>query len=144
MTYIFEDVLGALRGLRYQPETMVMSKQGGQYMRLYWDSKRGVLNALGHRNTLQCFEFPQAHNAHNAHNVHPRIAFELSCLGVAEQLGYRLNADVLRPVLMDMLLDADFPRFKTMQEEELEVIAPASNAVHYLLTTANTYLKGQS
>lgn len=138
MTYVFENVLGALRGLRYQPETMVMLKQGGQYMRLYWDSKQGVLNVLGHRNTLQCFEFP------TSHNLHPRIAFELSCLDVAEQLGYKPTADVLRPVLMDMLLENDFPRFKNMREEELEVIAPMNNAVHYLLTTANTYLKGQS
>lgn len=74
--------------------------------------------------------------------MHPRIAFELSCLDVAEQLGYKANADLLRPILMDMLLDADFPRFKNMREEQLEVIAPANNAVHYLLTTANTYLKG--
>ena len=138
MTYVFENVLGALRGLHYQPEMMVMPKQGGRYMRLYWDSKQGVLNVLGHRNTLQCFEFPQAHN------VHPRIAFELSCLDVTEQLGYKPNADVLRPILMDMLLDADFSRFKNMREEELEVIAPASNVLHYLLTKANTYLKGQS
>lgn len=136
MAYVFENVLGALRGLRYQPETMVMPKQGGNYMRLYWDSKQGILNVLGHRNTLQCFEFPQAHN------VHPRIAFELSCLDVAEQLGYKANADVLRPILMDMLLDADFPRFKNLREEELKVIAPMNNTVHYLLTTANTYLKG--
>lgn len=136
MTYVYETVLGALRGLRYQNETMVIPKQGGQYTRLYWDSKQGILNVLGHHNTLQCFEFPQAHN------VHPRIAFELSCLDVAEQLGYKANADLLRPILMDMLLDADFPRFKNMREEQLEVIAPANNAVHYLLTTANTYLKG--
>ena len=61
---------------------------------------------------------------------------------MAEQLGYKPTADVLRPVLMDMLLDADFPRFKSMHEEELEVVAPRNNAVHYLLTTANTYLKG--
>lgn len=138
MACVYENVLGALRGLRYQPETMVMPKQGGSYMRLYWDSKQGILNVLGHRNTLQCFEFLQAHN------VHPRIAFELSCLDVAEQLGFKLNADVLRPILMDMLLDADFPHFKNMREEELEVVAPMNNAVHYLLTTANTYLKGQS
>ena len=138
MAYIFENVLGALRGLRYQPETIVIPKQGGNYIRLYWDSKQGILNVLGHRNTLQCFEFPQAHN------VHPRFAFELSCLAVAEQLGFKLNADVLRPILMDMLLDADFPRFKNMREEELEVVAPMNNAVHYLLTTANTHLKGQS
>ena len=136
MAYVFEHVLGALRGLRYQPETMVMPKQGGNYMRLYWDSKQGILNVLGHRNTLQSFEFPATHN------VHPRIAFELSCLDVAEQLGFKVNADVLRPILMGMLLDADFPRFKNTREEQLEVIAPASNAVHYLLTTANTYLKG--
>lgn len=136
MACIFENVLGALRGLRYQPETMVMPKQGGQYMRLYWDSKQGILNVLGHRNTLQCFEFPASHNAQ------PRIAFELSCLAVAEQLGYKANADVLRPILMDMLLDADFSRFRNTREAELEVIAPASNTVHYLLTTANTYLKG--
>lgn len=136
MTYVYETVLGALRGLRYQPETMVIPKQGGQYTRLYWDSKQGILNVLGHRNTLQCFEFPAEHN------VHPRIAFELSCLDVAEQLGYKANADLLRPILMDMLLNADFPRFKNMREEQLEVIAPANNAVHYLLTTANTYLKG--
>lgn len=136
MVYIYETVLDALRGLRYQPEALVMPKQGGQYTRLYWDSKQGILNVLGHRNTLQCFEFPASHN------LHPRIAFELSCLDVAEQLGYKANSDVLRPILMDMLLDADFPRFKNMQEEQLEVIAPANNAVHYLLTTANTYLKG--
>lgn len=136
MAYIYETVLDALRGLRYQPEALVMPKQGGQYTRLYWDSKQGILNVLGHRNTLQCFEFPASHN------LHPRIAFELSCLDVAEQLGYKANSDVLRPILMDMLLDADFPRFKNMQEEQLEVIAPANNAVHYLLTTANTYLKG--
>lgn len=136
MTYVFETVLGALRGLRYQPETMVMPKHGDNYIRLYWDSKQGILNVLGHRNTLQCFEFPVSHN------VHPRIAFELSCLDVAEQLGYKANTDVLRPVLMDMLLDADFPRFKNIREEELEVVAPMNNAVHYLLTTANTYLKG--
>lgn len=136
MTYVFENVLGALRGLRYQPETMVMPKQGGNYMRLYWDSKQGILNVLGHRNTLQCFEFP------TNHNLHPRIAFELSCLTIAEQLSFKLNADVLRPILMDMLLDADFPRFKNMREEQLEVVAPMHNAVHYLLTTANTYLKG--
>lgn len=136
MTYVFENVLGALRGLRYQPETMVMPKQGGNYMRLYWNSKQSILNVLGHRNTLQCFEFPAGHN------VHPRIAFELSCLDVAEQLGYKENADVLRPILMDMLLDADFPRFKNMHEEQLEVIAPMNNTVHYLLTTAHTYLKG--
>lgn len=136
MTYVFENVLGALRGLRYQPETMVMPKQGGNYMRLYWDSKQGVLNVLGHRNTLQCFEFPASHNAH------PRIAFELSCLDVAEQFGYKANIDVLRPVLMNMLLDADFPRFRTMQERDLELEAPASNCVQYLLTCANKYLKG--
>lgn len=136
MTYVFENVLGALRGLRYQPETMVMPKQGGNYMRLYWDSKQGILNVLGHRNTLQCFEFPASCN------LHPRIAFDISCLDVAEQLGFKLNADVLRPVLLDMLLDADFLRFKNIREEQLEVIAPANNAVHYLLTTANTYLKG--
>lgn len=136
MAYIFENVLGALRGLRYQPETMVMPKQGGKYMRLYWDSKQGILNVLGHRNTLQCFEFP------TSHNLHPRIAFELSCLDVAEQLGYMADTDVLRPILMDMLLDADFSRFKNMREEELEVVAPMNNTVHYLLTTANTYLKG--
>lgn len=138
MVYIFENVLGALRALRYQPETMVKLKQGGHYMRLHWDSKQGILNVLGHRNTLQCFEFPASHN------LRPRIAFELSCLDVAEQLGFKPNADVLRPVLMDILLDADFLRFKSMREAELEVIATASNAVHYLLTTANTYLKGQS
>lgn len=136
MSYVFENVLGALRALRYQPETMVMPKQGGNCMRLYWDSKQGILNALGHLNTLQCFEFPASHN------VHPRIAFELSCLDVAEQLGYKANADVLRPILMDMLLDADFPRFRNTREEELEVVAPIHNTVHYLLTTANTYLKG--
>lgn len=136
MTHIFENVLGALRGLRYQHETMVMPKQGGNYMRLYWDAKQGILNVLGHRNTPQYFEFPQRHN------LHPRIAFKLSCLGVAEQLGYKANIDVLRPILMDMLLDADFPRFRNTREEQLEVIAPANNAVHYLLTTANTYLKG--
>jgi hypothetical protein len=136
MTYVFENALGALRGLRYQNETMVMPKQGENYMRLYHDTKSNTLNVLGHRNTLQCFEFPQAHN------VHPRIAFELSCLDVAEQLGYKLTADVLRPVLMDMLLGADFSRFKNIREEELEVVAPRNNAVHYLLTTANTYLKG--
>ena len=134
--YVFENVLGALRGLRYQPETMVIPKQGENYMRLYWDAKQGILNVLGHRNTLQCFEFPASPN------VHPRIAFELSCLDVAEQLGFKPTPDVLRPILMDMLLDADFPRFKNMREEELEVVAPMSNAVHYLLTTANTYLKG--
>lgn len=138
MAYVFENVLGALRGLRYQPETMVMPKQGENYMRLYWDSKQGILNVLGHRNTLQYFEFPASHN------VHPRIAFELSCLDVAERLGYKLNADVLRPILMDMLLDADFPRFKNIREEELEVVAPTNNAVYHLLTTANMYLKGQS
>ena len=136
MTYVFENVLDALRGLRYQPETMVMPKQGGNYIRLYWEAKQGILNALGHRNTLQCFEFPASYN------LHPRIAFGLSCLDVAEQLGYKANVDVLCPILMDMLLDADFPRFRNMQEEELEVVAPMNNVVHYLLTTANTYLKG--
>ena len=136
MAYVFETVLAALRGLRYQSETMVMPKQGGRYMRLYWDSKQGILNVLGHHSTLQCFEFPAGHN------VHPRIAFELSCLDVAEQLGYKANADVLRPILMGMLLDADFLRFRNTREEQLEVVAPMNNAVHYLLTTANTYLKG--
>lgn len=139
MAYVFENVLGALRGLRYQNETMVMPKQGGQYMRLYWDTKQGILNVLGHRNTLQCFEFPRAHDALN---IQPRVDFELSCLDVAEQLGYKSNADVLRPILMDILLDADFPRFRTMREEELEVVAPINNVVHYLLSLANTYLKG--
>lgn len=139
MAYVYETILGALRGLRYQNETMLMLKQGGQYMRLYWDSKQGILNVLGHRNTLQCFEFPRAHDVLN---LHPRIAFELSCLDVAEQLGYKSNADVLRPILMDILLDADSPRFRTMREEELEVAAPINNVVHYLLRTANTYLKG--
>lgn len=138
MTYVFENVLDALRGLRYQPETMVMPKQGENYMRLYWDSKQGILNVLGHRNTLQCFEFP------TSHNLHPRIAFELSCLDVAEQLGYKANVEVLRPILMNMLLTADFPRFRNIRKAELEVVAPANNVVHYLLTTANTYLKGQS
>lgn len=136
MAYVFENILGALRGLRYQNETMVMPKQGGQYMRLYWDTKQDILNVLGHRNTLQCFEFP------TSHNLYPRIAFELSCLDVAEQLGYKSNADVLRPILMDILLDADFPRFRTMREEELEVVAPINNVVHYLLSLANTYLNG--
>ena len=136
MTYVYETVLGALRGLRYQSETMVMSKQGGNYMRLYWGAKQGILNVLGHRNALQCFEFPQAHN------LHPRIAFELSCLDVAEQLGYKASSYDLRPILMDMLLDADFPRFRNVREEQLGVIAPANNVVHYLLTIANTYLKG--
>lgn len=136
MTYVFETVLGALRALRYQNETMVMPKQDEKYLRLYHDSKTGILNVLGSRNTLQCFEFPQAYN------LHPRVAFELSCLDVAEQLGYKLTADVLRPVLMDMLLDADFPRFRNMREEQLEVVTPMNNAVHYLLITANTYLKG--
>ena len=139
MTYVFENALGALRGLRYQNETMVMPKHGENYMRLYHDTKSNTLNVLGHRNTLQCFEFPQAHNVPN---LHPRFAFELSCLDVAERLGYKPTADVLRPVLMDMLLVNDFPRFKNLREEQLEVIAPEGNAVHYLLTTANTYLKG--
>lgn len=137
MAYVFENVLGALRGLRYQPETTVRPKQGGNYMRLYWDSKQGILNVLGHRNTLQCFDFPKQYA-----DVRPRLAFELSCLDVAEQLGYKPNADILRPILMDMLLDADFPRFKSMREQQLEIVAPASNAVQYLLTAANKYLKG--
>ena len=136
MPYVFETVLGALRSLRYQNETMVMPKQGENYMRLYHDTKSNTLNVLGHRNTLQCFEFPQAHN------LHPRIAFELSCLDVAEQLGYIPTTDILRPVLMDLLLDADFPRFRYMREEQLEVVAPINNVVQYLLTTANMYLKG--
>lgn len=136
MAYVFENVLNALRALRYQPETMVMPKQGGNYMRLYCDAKQGILNVLGHRNTLQCFEFPQAHN------VHPRIAFELSCLDVAEQLGYKPIADVLRPVLMDLLLDADFPRFRYIPEKKFKIDAPESNCVQHLLTVANTYLKG--
>lgn len=136
MSYVFENVLSALRALRYQPETMVMPKQGGNYMHLYWDSKQGVLNVLGHRNTLQCFEFPQAHN------MHPRLAFELSCLDVAEQLGYKPTADVLRPILMDLLLDADFPRFRYIPEKEFKIDAPESNCVQHLLVVANTYLKG--
>lgn len=138
MTYVFESVLGALRGLRYQNETMVMPKHGST-IRLYHDVNSNTLNALGTRNTLQCFEFPQAYNVPN---LHPRIAFELSCLDVAEQLGYRPTADVLRPVLMDMLLDADFPRFRYIPEKEFKIDAPESNCVQHLLTVANTYLKG--
>lgn len=136
MAYIYENVLDALRGLRWQSETMVMPKQGGNYTRLYWDSKQGILNVLGHRNTLQCFEFPRDYN------LQPRIAFKLSCLDVAEQLGYKPNADVLHPVLMDLLLDADFPRFRQLKEQDLKLDVPKSNCVQYLLTAANTYLKG--
>ena len=139
MTYVFENVLGALRGLRYQNETMVMPKHGENYIRLYQDVKSNTLNVLGTRNTLQCFEFPQAYNVPN---LHPRIAFELSCLDVAEQLGYKPTADVLRPVLMDLLLDADFSRFRYIPEKEFKLDAPESNCVQYLLIVANTYLKG--
>lgn len=145
MAYVYETILGALRGLRYQNETMVMPKQperGNKYIRLYLNTKDNVLNAVGTRSTLQCFDFPKQYNG--VPNLHPRLAFELSCLDVAEQLGFKPTADVLRPVLMDMLLDADFPRFKNMREKELEVVAPMNNVMHYLLTTANTYLKGQS
>lgn len=140
MTYVFETVLGALRGLRYQNETMVMPKQperGNKYIRLYHNTKENVLNAVGTRSTLQCFDFPKQYP-----DVRPRLAFELSCLDVAEQLGYKPNADVLRPVLMDLLLDADFPRFRQLKEQDLELDVPESNYVQYLLTAANTYLKG--
>lgn len=136
MTYVFETMLGALRGLRYQNETMVTPKHGDGYIHLHHDAKSNTLNVLGTRNTLQCFEFPQAHN------VNPRLAFELSCLDVAEQLGYKPTADVLRPVLMDLLLNADFPRFRYIPEKEFKIDAPESNCVQHLLTVANTYLKG--
>lgn len=137
MTYIYETVLGALRGLRYQNETMVMPKQGNRYIHLYHNAKENVLNAVGTRSTLQCFDFPKQYP-----DVRPRLAFELSCIDVAEQLGYKANADILRPILMDMLLDADFPRFRTIQERDLEIDAPASNCVQHLLTCVNKYLKG--
>lgn len=136
MPYVFGNVLDALRSLRWQSETMVMPKQGGNYTHLYWDSKQDILNVLGHRNALQCFEFPMDYN------LQPRIAFELSCLDVAEQLGYKPNADVLHPVLMDLLLTADFPRFRQLKEQDLKLDVPKSNCVQYLLTAANTYLKG--
>lgn len=138
MAYVFETVLGALRGLRYQNETMVMPENAkGRYMRLYHDVKDNALNAVDTRSTLQCFDFPKQYP-----DVRPRLAFELSCLDVAEQLGYKPNADVLRPVLMDILLDADFPRFRRLNEQDLKLDVPESNFVQYLLTAANTYLKG--
>lgn len=139
MAYVYESVLGALRGLRYQNETMAMTKNpryGENYMRLYHDTQQGVLNVLGTRNTLQCFDFPQYPA------VHPRLAFELSCIDVAEQLGYTPSIGVLRPILMDLLLDTDFPRFRTMQEQNLELDTPESNCVQHILTVANKYLKG--
>lgn len=143
MAYVYETVLGALRGLRYQNETMVMTKNpkyGENYMRLYYDAKSNVLNVLGTRSTLQCFDFPKVYP--DVPNLHPRIAFELSCIDVAEELGFKPNADILRPILMDILLNADFPKFRYIREEQLQVQAPTNNAVRYLLTTANTYLKG--
>ena len=143
MTYVYETVLGALRGLRYQTETMVMPKQperGNRYIRLYHNTEANVLNTVGTRSTLQCFAFPRQYPG--VPNLYPRLAFELSCIDVAEQLGYKPTTDILRPVLMDLLLDADFPRFRYMREEQLEVVAPMNNVVQYLLTTANMYLKG--
>lgn len=140
MAYVFETVLGALRGLRYQNETMVMPKQperGNKYICLYHNTKANVLNIVGTRSTLQRFDFPKQYA-----DVRPRLAFELSCLDVAEQLGYKPNADVLRPVLMNILLDADFPRFRRLNEQDLKLDVPESNFVQYLLTAANTYLKG--
>ena len=137
MTYVYESVLGALRGLRYQNETMVMPKHGNKYIRLYHNTKDSVLNAVGTHSTLQCFDFPKQYP-----DVRPRLAFELSCIDVAEQLGYKPNADVLRPILMDLLLDADFPRFRQLKEQDLKLDVPESNCVQYLLITANTYLKG--
>ena len=137
MTYVYESVLGALRGLRYQNETMVMPKHGNKYIRLYHDTKDSVLNVVDIRSTLRCFDFPKQYP-----NVQPRLAFALSCIDVAEQLGYKPNADVLRPILMDLLLDADFPRFRYLKEQDLKLDVPESNCVQYLLITANTYLKG--
>lgn len=140
MAYVYETILGALRGLRYQNETMAMPKQperGNRYIHLYHNTKDNVLNAVGTRSTLQCFDFPKQYP-----DVRPRLAFELSCIDVAEQLGYKPSADVLRPVLMDLLLDADFPCFRTMHERGLELDVPESNYVQCLLTAANTYLKG--
>ena len=141
MTYVYESVLGALRGLRYQNETMVMpSKNKGRYVRLYHDTEANVLNVVGTHSTLQCFDFPKQYIG--VPNLHPRLAFELSCIDVAEQLGYKPNTDVLRPILMDLLLDADFPRFRQLKEQDLKLDVPESNCVQYLLITANTYLKG--
>ena len=141
MAYVYEAVLDALRGLRIQNETMVMPNNAkGRYVRLYHDAKDNVLNVVGTRSTLQCFAFPKQYQG--VPNLHPRLAFELSCLDVAEQLGYTPSTDILRPVLMDLLLDADFPRFRYMREAQLEVVAPMNNVVQYLLTTANMYLKG--
>lgn len=140
MTYIYETVLGALRGLRYQHETIVIPKhpkRGEGHLRLYYNVRTHILNVVGTRSTLQCFDFPKQYP-----DVRSRLAFELSCIDVAEQLGYKPNTDVLRPILMDLLLDADSPRFRTMQERDLELEAPASNCVQYLLTCANKYLKG--
>lgn len=138
MTYVYESILGALRGLRYQNETMVMSDNAkGRYVRLYYDAEDSVLNAVGTRSTLQRFDFPKQYP-----DVRPRLAFELSCIDVAEQLGYKPTADVLRPVLMDFLLDADFPRFRHIPEKEFKIDTPESNCVQYLLTVASTYLKG--
>ncbi len=138
MTYVYETILDALRGLRYQHETMVMpDNDKGRYVHLYHDVKGNVLNVVGTRSTFQCFDFPKQYLG-----VRPRLAFELSCLDVAEQLVTKLNADILRPILMDLLLDADFPRFRTVQERDLEIDVPESNCVQYLLTCANKYLKG--
>lgn len=138
MVYVFETVLGALRGLRYQNETMVMpDNDKGRYAHLYHDVKDNILHAVGTRSTLQCFDFPKQYPG-----VRPRLAFELSCLDVAEELGYKPNTDILRPILMDLLLDADFLRFRTVQERDLEIDAPESNCVQYLLIAANTYMKG--
>ena len=138
MTYVYESVLGALRGLQYQRETMVMPRTDkGRYVRLYHDTEANVLNAVGTRSTLQCFDFPKQYP-----DVRPRLAFELSCIDVAAQLGYKPNTDVLRPILMDLLLDADFPRFRQLKEQDLKLDVPESNCVQYLLITANTYLKG--
>ena len=143
MAYVYETVLGALRGLRYQNEATVIPKhpkRNENYLRLYYNVRTHTLNAVGTRSTLQCFAFPRQYIG--MPNLHPRLAFELSCLDVAEQLGYKPNADVLRPILMDLLLDADFPRFRQLKEQELELDVPESNCVQYLLTAANKYLKG--
>lgn len=138
MTYVYESVLGALRGLRYQSETMVIPNNAkGRYVRLYHNAKDNVLNVVGTCSTLQYFDFPKQYPS-----VHPRLAFELSCIDVAEQLGYKPTADVLRPVLMDFLLDADFSRFRQLKVQDLKLDVPESNCVQYLLITANTYLKG--